>query len=78
MVICIAINTELMSFMLFEIYLQATSKFFDGLLGTLIEYNSSISEVEAPSVSVCPIEKKWLSGAKVKLSCYEINSDNQL
>ena len=38
---------------------------FDGLLGTVIEYNSSISEIQAPSVSVCPVEKKWLSGAKV-------------
>ena len=41
---------------------------FDGLLGTVIEYNSSISEIQAPSVSVCPVEKKWLSGAKVILS----------
>ena len=46
--------------------LQAADKFFDGQLGTVIEYNSSISEIRAPSVSVCPIEKKWLLGAQVK------------
>ena len=41
-------------------FLKAASKLFDGLLGTVIEYNSSISEIQAPSVSVCPIERKWL------------------
>ena len=45
--------------------LKAAEKFFDGQLGTVIEYNSSISEIQAPSVSVCPYEKKWLSGTKV-------------
>ena len=48
-------------------FIQAALKLFDGQLGTVIEYNSSISELQAPSVSVCPIEKKWLSGTKVNI-----------
>ena len=45
-------------------WFKASSKFFDGLLGTVIEYESP-SEIQAPSVSICPVEREWLSGEKV-------------
>ena len=56
------------SLTILDLYLKATSKFCDGLLGTVIEYDSSISDIQAPSVSVCPVEKKWLSDTKVSFN----------
>ena len=47
------------------LFSQASCKFIGGELTTLVEYDTSVSELRPPSVSVCPVEGKVVSNAKV-------------
>jgi hypothetical protein len=43
----------------------------DGLLGTVIEYDST-DELQFPSISICPFEFKWIINKYEETKCSNI------